>query len=182
MKRWIAMGVLAVCAAGAWAEPATPASVERMLVLTRAEALIDGMRPQMSAMMRNAANQAAQGKGLSPQEQKVLDKFFDQANTVMAEELSMTKMKPFFVEVYTAQFSQEEVNGLIAFYESPLGQSLINKQPAVMQAVMAGMPKLMDTMIERTKKLDQEMRAELKALRESAKPDSPPAADKSLSK
>jgi hypothetical protein len=170
MKRWIATGFLTVCASVVFAAPATPASVERLLVLTRADALIEGMRPQMTAMMKAAANQAAQGKTVSPAEQKVLDKFFDQANAVMAEELNMTKMKPFFVEVYAAHYSQEEVNGIIAFYESPVGQSLLNKQPAIMQSVLAGLPKLLSTMAERTKLLDLEMRAELKALREPAKP------------
>ncbi|OYU44656.1 MAG: hypothetical protein CFE44_11780 [Burkholderiales bacterium PBB4] len=175
MKRWIAMGALVVGAAQAWAVPATAASVERLLVLTRADAVIEGMRPQMTAMMKAAAHQAAQGKSVSPQEQKVLDKFFEQANAVMAEELNMTKMKPFFVEVYTAHYSQEEVNGIIAFYESPVGQSLLSKQPAVMQTVLAGMPKLLAVMVERTTQLDVEMRAELKAVRDAAKPASPAA-------
>ncbi|OYT92915.1 MAG: hypothetical protein CFE43_06475 [Burkholderiales bacterium PBB3] len=189
MKRWIAKGVatcvLAACAAyttGALAAPASPESVERMLAASKAEALLDGMRPQLHSMMQAAAKQASQGKPVTPQEQKIFLQFMEKTSAVIADETSMAKLKPMLLEIYAANFSQEEVDGITAFYESSVGQSLLTKQPAVIQAVLQGMPQRLAGMTEKLKKLDQEMRVELKAVRESAKPDSPPAADKPLSK
>jgi hypothetical protein len=59
MKRWIAMGFLVALAVGAHAAPPTPESVERMLAASRAEALLDGMRPQLHSTMLAAAKQAS---------------------------------------------------------------------------------------------------------------------------
>lgn len=182
MKRWIVMGVLAASVSGAFAAPPSPESVERMLAASKAEALVESMRPQIHNMMKEAAKQASQGKPVTPPEQKVFLQFLDKVNAVIAEETSMAKLKPMFIEIYTANFSQEEVDGITAFYESPVGQSLLAKQPAVIQAVMQGMPQRLAGMTEKLKKLDQEMRIELKAVREAAKPETPPAADKPLSK
>ena len=169
MKRWIAMGLLVACSAGAFAAPATPESVERMLAASKAEALLDGMRPQVHAMMVAAAKQASQGKPVTPQEQKLFTKFLEKVDGVIADETAFTKLKPMFIEIYSANFSQEEVDGITAFYGSPVGQSLLSKQPAVIQAVLQGMPHRLAGMTEKLKKLDQEMRAELKALNEPAK-------------
>lgn len=182
MKRWIAMGFMVAMVAGAHAAPPTPESVERMLVASKAEALIEGMRPQLHSMMQTAAKQASQGKPVTPEEQKVFTTFFGKVSEVISEETSMTKLKPMFIEIYTANFTQEEVDGITAFYASPLGQSLLAKQPAVMQAVLSGMPQRLAGMTEKLKKLDQEMRVELKAVREAAKPASPASDAKPLSK
>ena len=129
MKRWIAMGFLVALAVGAHAAPPTPESVERMLAASRAEALLDGMRPQLHSTMLAAATQASQGKPVTPEEQKVFLKFMESSSAVIAEETAMAKLKPMFMEIYTTHFSQEEVDGITAFYESPVGQSLLSKQP-----------------------------------------------------
>ena len=182
MKRWIAMGFLVALAVGAHAAPPTPESVERMLAASRAEALLDGMRPQLHSTMLAAAKQASQGKPVTPEEQKVFLKFMESSSAVIAEETAMAKLKPMFMEIYTTHFSQEEVDGITAFYESPEGQSLLSKQPAVIQAVLQGMPQRLAGMTEKLKKLDQEMRVEIKALRDAVKPEAPAADGKSLSK
>ncbi|MFZ8477891.1 DUF2059 domain-containing protein, partial [Staphylococcus aureus] len=38
------------------------------------------------------------------------------------------------VEVYDAQFTAEEIRGLVVFYSSPVGRSLVKKTPALMAA------------------------------------------------
>ncbi len=48
----------------------------------------------------------------------------------------LTELNQKMVPVYKKHFTQEEVKGLIEFYESPLGQSLTTKTPQIMMESM----------------------------------------------
>lgn len=51
---------------------------------------------------------------------------------------SMTweKMRPIYVSLYAETFSPEELQGLIAFYKTPVGQKWIERQPQLQTAIM----------------------------------------------
>ena len=44
-----------------------------------------------------------------------------------------------FADIYATVFSEEEIQGLIDFYHSPLGMKLLEKQPELMAATMQKM-------------------------------------------
>ena len=46
-------------------------------------------------------------------------------------------MMPDIVAVYAKQFTQDDVRGMVAFYESPLGRKMIQAMPAVLQDTVA---------------------------------------------
>ncbi|MEQ9285518.1 MAG: DUF2059 domain-containing protein [Cyclobacteriaceae bacterium] len=48
----------------------------------------------------------------------------------------LTELNQKMVPIYKKHFTQEEVKGLIEFYESPLGKSLTTKTPQVMMESM----------------------------------------------
>jgi hypothetical protein len=51
----------------------------------------------------------------------------------VATELNWTEMRSLFIEVYSSTFSQEEIDGLIAFYNTPVGKAFAAKQPEIAQ-------------------------------------------------
>jgi hypothetical protein len=63
------------------------------------------------------------------------------------------------VDIYRETYDQTEIDGLIAFYETPVGQSLIQKQPVVAQKMamvmvpyyQQAMPKIMDAALQTVK-------------------------------
>ena len=64
----------------------------------------------------------------------------DEAWSKLVAELrgaAMADFEALLVPVYDRHFTQDEVDGLIAFYESPLGKKTIEKMPAVMGEAMA---------------------------------------------
>ena len=70
-----------------------------------------------------------------------------------------------YMETAKQHFNQEEVDAQIAFYSSKVGQSIINKQPAMMNDYMAEvMPIVMGSTAEKVKDIVPKMAAELKAL------------------
>ena len=141
----------------------TEASIKQLLEIAQAHKLIDTMMAQMENLMKTAMDQATQGKPVSPKIQKDIDKNRSDMIAILKEELSWEKMEPLYLRVYQQSFSQEEVDGMIAFYKTPIGQALLNKMPTVMQNTMLEMQKRTGPMIQRIQRMQQEIVAEIKA-------------------
>ena len=146
MRRLLALAAL-FASLNAHAEPASQESVENLLAATKVESMMDSMYSGVEQMMRQSMKQAAQGKPLSPEQQRIFDAVPTKFVAVMREEMNWQKMKPLYVQVYRDTFEQEEVDGLLAFYASPAGQAFVNKMPIVMQKSMALSQSLMQSLI-----------------------------------
>ena len=81
----------------------------------------------------------------------------------MREEMTWDKLRRLYVQIYQQSFIQEEIDGLIAFYESPAGVAFVEKMPFVMQKSMSIMQSRMAPMIEKMKAAMKEAIAEPKA-------------------
>ena len=80
--------------------------------------------------------------------------------------LNAADMKRDFARIYSEVFTKEELQGLAAFYGTPLGQATSEKQPlvqekisaAMMPRIMAAMPKMQqmakDFAVEQKAKMD----------------------------
>lgn len=52
---------------------------------------------------------------------------------MIKDDLSWSTQSQMYVRVYSETLTQEEVNGVIAFYKSPAGQAWLKKTPAIFQ-------------------------------------------------
>jgi hypothetical protein len=129
------------------AAPASQTSVEELLAATRVEAMMDSMYAGMEQTMRQGMTQATQGKELSAEQQRVLDRFATRFGAVMREDMSWQKMRPLYVQLYRETFDQEEIDGMLTFYASPAGLAVVNKMPMVMQKSVALSQSLMRSLI-----------------------------------
>ena len=60
----------------------------------------------------------------------------DQLGKIVVEEMTSAQMQGFIVQTYQHVFTQEEVDGLIAFYRSPVGRAWVAKMPQANQRLM----------------------------------------------
>src|SRR6185437_11396519 len=157
--------LLALFTLSAAAQAATPseASINRLLDDMHVEKVIDAVRPQLDNLMKQSEQQATGGKAPSAADQKILDKFHTKVVGIINANLTMEKLRPLYVRVYSQSFSQEEIDGLTTFLESPAGKAYVNKLPAVMQSVMAEMPTMMAPMTRDIQSAAKEMGDELAA-------------------
>ncbi|WP_394779117.1 DUF2059 domain-containing protein [Undibacterium sp.] len=155
----------AVLSLGAHAATPTKESIEKLLEVAHAGDVLDGMRPQVQAMTRQMMNQAMQGTDVTPEEQKVLEDFKTKAVAIINEELTMGKMMSMYVEVYSASLTQEDVDSLIAFYQSPAGQIFVTKMPQIAKAILSQMPKQMAPMQQKMMQAAKDMQDQLMALK-----------------
>ncbi|GGY82955.1 hypothetical protein GCM10011613_29750 [Cellvibrio zantedeschiae] len=164
MKKLIAIAGICLVSVAAFADTKpSDASLNELLTLTDSKALVDGMWPQVEGMMNNAAKQALGNTTLNNEQQKVMEDANAKVAAVFKEEFSYDKMKPMMVSIYKESFSQEEVDGMIAFYKSKAGQAVTKKMPIVMQSTMANVQAQMSTVIPKIQKIQQDAIEQVKA-------------------
>ena len=142
--------------------PASDESIREMLAVTDAHKLIDTVRGQVDAMMKDSMQQALQGKALSADQQAILDRMQTKMSAVVDEMLDWKGLQAMYVRIYRASFTQDELDGILAFYKTPAGQAMINKMPVVMQNVMAEMKNLIGPMQQKLLQIQRETLQEMK--------------------
>jgi hypothetical protein len=168
MKRILVAFAISGATFFAQATAPTPEAVERLLVLAQAEKLLDGLKPQIYAMARAGIDQALKGRQPTSDEQKVLDAYIVKITNIIADTVTMERLKPLYIKLYTEYFTAEDIEAISAFYQTPAGQSLLTKMPQLMQGLMAAMPSFMGPMTEQIQAAAQQMAKEMDALQPRA--------------
>jgi len=143
--------------------PPSPESIELLLTVTKAEERADTMLASVDQLMRQSMATAMQSQQLSVEQQRFVDATRTQIVQVLREELAWDKMRPLVVKIYQESFTQEEIDGLIAFYRSPTGVAFVEKMPLVTQKYMSIVQSRVAPMMEKMKAAIQRAAAEAKA-------------------
>lgn len=140
-------------------EPATTASVEKLLKITEASKMVDAVYAQIDSMSSNMATQM----GITEKDRPAFDKYMKKVSSLIREEMNWEKMKGPMIEVYLKHFTEREIQGMIEFYSSDIGKSSIKKMPLVMQDSMGVSQKMMEGVFPKIKVLADELATEIKA-------------------
>jgi hypothetical protein len=152
------------CAAFANDAPPSDASILELTTLSRSQEIFRSMKPQMDAMISSSVKEASQGQTITPERQAVLDRMREKMVAAYDEAYNGQVMQMVMLRVYQATYTQDDVDGLIAFYKTPAGQALISKSPLMMQNMMDEMRSMMRPMIQRIGQIKKEAEQEMKAL------------------
>ncbi len=107
------------------------AKIEELCLITHMDQLsqqiIDQIAPIVKTQMGNV-----------PAEQRAaVNELMDKLTTLIANRLNWDSLKPAFVKLYSDTYTEEEVEGMIVFYKTPVGRAMLEKMPALMQKAMA---------------------------------------------
>lgn len=128
--------LLSLACASAAAEPASAQSVERLLELTNAQRLMQAVQAQQRATMDTMVAGLARERGVSPEQLAQAQAAAHKAYDATTKELGWETLKPLLVQVYTETFTEDEIRGVIAFYESPAGRAYVEKTPQATARIM----------------------------------------------
>jgi uncharacterized protein len=104
---------------------------------------------QMSIKMIDSQN-------ISQEEKEKAKNEIQKSMNLTTQKFSWDKMKGIFVDIYADVYTVEEMEGLSQFFESPIGQGFIKKQPQLTSAMMTKMQSLMqEIMAEQMKEADK---------------------------
>ena len=124
------------------------AKVDQLLTVMNIEQQQKQMMDQMSQMViGQIKDQMAKQGNVSPAEMAKMEERQKRLFALISEKTSWERMKPVFAKAYGDTFNENEIDGILAFYKSPAGKAMIEKQPAlngkIMESVQAQMADLM---------------------------------------
>jgi hypothetical protein len=150
--------LLACSSAQALADASSHAAdAERFLQLARADKLAVPVYAQVQQMF---AQRFAESNPRENQ-QALLEAYQAKANAALDQAVGWDKLKPDMVKLYTSNFNEQELKELIDFYQSPLGQKVLQKMPTLTaQAAQLTQSKL-QAAVPKVNKMLADMTAEL---------------------
>ena len=171
MKRRICSCVAALAllaAAPAWAEPASAESVQKMMRVMKVESQYDSALGSTLQMMRDQmVNSIPKHANISAEQRTQIEAVIQNAWQKYQERLTgdAELRKTVFVsfqQLAQKYYTQQEVDALIGFYDSPLGQSILDKQGMIIGEFTQSVPAILDTRIQSmTREIMREMNAEI---------------------
>ncbi len=99
------------------------AALKKLIVVSGADATVKQLIPQMFAMMRQ-------------QLPNVPSKYWEEVEKVMMKTL-VDDWVEMLIPIYHKRFTLSDLQGIIKFYESPVGKKMAAEQPAIASESMA---------------------------------------------
>jgi hypothetical protein len=153
----------AVFCTSALADPPTAASIETLLTVTKTERTLDAMFDNIDRIMQQSMTAALGGQPRTPEQQRALESMRVKTAQIFREEMGWSKLEPMYVQIYQETFTQDEIDGLIAFYRTPVGVAYVDKLPIVLQKASAASQRLVGPMMQRMQAAAKEAAAEAKS-------------------
>ena len=141
-------------------QPADDARIDRLIEISRTRQTLDAMLPQIEASQRQMAAQMAGGRELDAAQQQRLDRILEGSAAAIRKALAWENLAPMYRDIYRQTFTGEDIDAIVAFYETPTGQRMLDKMPELMQNTMAAMQRLVVPMLQ---DMERELAAEVSA-------------------
>jgi hypothetical protein len=110
------------------------AKIERILDLTNSQASVDKLLDQMTSMINSQMK--TQMPKATPEQLAQAQEMQSKMMELIKSRMSWTKMRDSYVKVYADLYSDSEIDGMLAFYESPAGRGYLEKMPLMTQRIM----------------------------------------------
>lgn len=159
----VAFAVLFAQPLAAADQPASDASVKELVNLTQGRKTFDDVFAQMDNLMEASMKQAAAGRQLTPQQQKIVDDVRAKMMVLVKDSLNWDTFEPKMEEIYRKSFSQSEIDGMLKFYKTPAGKAVIAKMPVVMQNTVQMMQGQMAEMMPKIQQLIADSTSQMQA-------------------
>jgi uncharacterized protein len=143
--------------------PAHEASVRELLELTQPQKMMEGIIAQTDAMMRESMQKALGDENLTLEQQVLLDEMRGKILDLMKDQLKWEAFEPKIIAIYEDSLSEQEVQGMLAFYRTDAGKAVIAKMPLVVHNTMQMMQQMMTALMPKMQQIEQEYIAKLKA-------------------
>jgi hypothetical protein len=143
--------------------PASEASVKELLVVMQSKKMLEKTYENLEAMMKPALDQIKTGQPMNAQQRKIVDDIPVQMKALMQKELNWETMEPAMLAAYRQVFTEEEVRGMITFYQSPTGKVVVEKMPRVAQLTAASSQDRIKSMLPKLRQLMADMAEKMRA-------------------
>ena len=153
----------------AHAESASDDAVTQLLILQGVDKSPALVFAQLDELTTATVNQITQGHWFQSDAEKSAVKMFQEKSLAVKAELedrlSFEKLKPIYIKIYKDHFNKEEIDQLIALYQTPAGQLLAAKMPMASQEASNVLQQNVTPMFARMRQAAGEMKQQIDAAR-----------------
>jgi hypothetical protein len=135
MKRCIAVLVVMMAVAPCCAradEAAKQAKAHELLMTMHMDHTVDSMMHSIAQQLFEVPDM----NRLTPTQQKLTQDFQNRAMKIVSDRVSWKAVEPDYVKLYENTYSEQEIDGILAFYKSPAGQAMLAKAPQISAGVV----------------------------------------------
>ena len=140
--------------------PPSDESILKMMSALQLQGSLDQMVAEVDAGMKAALKQQVQGKQMTPLQEAQVGQLQTRMSATIKEDLSFAKMKYIYLKVFRDTFTQEEVNGINAFYSSPAGKAMMEKIPSATKKASTLLQEHLEPTIRKVKAMQHEFMKE----------------------
>lgn len=162
IKTLILTTLLAIAPLSVHAQQVDKTTVEKLLEATNAKSMIDLIHAQMQKQFSQWPKQL----GVKEDEQAIVEKYLLEINDMIKAEFNWQRIQPQIIDIYTANFTQTEIEDILAFYQTDSGRSLLTKMPAVTQSSMQLSNDMLVSALPKIENISKKLQAELTAHRQ----------------
>lgn len=132
------------------------AKIEEIFKVSKLDQLLKQSIAMSMNQVKSGFYQQLFGVKVPPDQQQTMVEFQDKVEKLMTDALSWESLEPAYAKIFADAYTEEEIDGILAFYKSPSGQALLAKTPVLMaqgsllaqQRVTAIQPQLQELMKE----------------------------------
>ncbi|WP_115718474.1 DUF2059 domain-containing protein [Gallaecimonas mangrovi] len=136
--------------------------IDQLVKLMHMDKMVDAMTGSMEQMMGNLSRQL----GVKPSEQPIFDRYHHKMMALMKEEMNWQKMEPMVASIYDKNFTEKQIDDMVAFYKTDTGQTILKKMPEVMKESIEASQTMAKDMLPKLRKISLELKDELTKARQ----------------
>lgn len=131
---------------------------KEMLKLMDMQKMMEQVISQVQQMQMTQMKQL----NIPEQDQEKVAEFQRKLNAKLAEAISWDKLEPEYVKLFSEVYTEEELKAIVGFYKTPAGQSMLKKQPLLMQKSMVISQKNIQAAMPEIQRMTQEFKDSMK--------------------
>jgi hypothetical protein len=123
------------------------AKARELLRLTYMEDRMEQRKAAAVLQIRSVAIQELVKLGYGKDKEKATSDLKQKLDAVVASRYDWNKWEPTYEQVYVDVYTEQELDGIIAFYQSPVGQAFLSKTPQITSKILDFSNQQLDLMI-----------------------------------
>lgn len=129
----VVLMVLFVGSTSARADEASKrAKAEELFSLLHLDQTMDQITKNVMKQVQAMTDSMPGADHATPEQKKLVADFQQRVLDLVNKRLGWKALEPDFISLYAGTYTEEELDGLIAFYKSPVGQTMLEKTPELM--------------------------------------------------
>ena len=114
-------------------EASHTAKVHEFFKVAKLDQLSAQIMKQAMDQVNSGLMQQMLGVKLTAEQQQQADELKAKISAVLTNALGWEKLEPEYTKMYAAAFTEQQMDDILAFYKSPTGQAMIEKNPMLLQ-------------------------------------------------